>query len=422
MSIAKQSGHRLLILGSMDEFVDLVRQAKQRGIYTVVCDGYEDGPAKSVADKAYLEDIRNTSAIAEICRDENIDGIVASFSDILAECMIDIADEAGLPAYLKPDQEKYLREKTLMKRMFEELGIKTARHREVSRSSLEDDMDGLSFPVVVKPVNGYGSHGVFVASGIDEVRSRFEAAASQSSFDTLIVEEYFEGPEFNIMTWVAGGEAHVLSVADRQKALFEVGELPQVVRIVYPSSYTNEVLSEATDIATKIAKYVGLQDGPLCIQAFYDGAGGLVVCEAAGRIFGYEHELLALTSCLTVEELLLDCAYDIESARRKVAAHSPYLSGCAAGLYFHGKDGVVADTSKLDSLEKVDGVVEYHPYYHEGDRVSHGRGSKPYAARFYVKGCSREEVDEASRLIFSEASLAGESGAELLKNVAFEEL
>lgn len=414
--------HRLLILGSMDEFVDLVKQAKERGIYTIVCDGYEDGPAKHVADKSYLEDIRNTTAIAEICHEEHVDGIIASFSDILAECMIDIADAAGLPAYLKPDQEKYLRDKTLMKQMFADLGIRTARYREVALSSLEDDMEGLSFPVVVKPVNGYGSHGVFVARNLDEIRDRFEATASQSSFDTLIVEEYFEGPEFNIMTWVADGRAHVLSVADRQKALFGPGELPQVVRIVYPSAYTAEVVDEATDIANKIAGRVGLQDGPLCIQAFYDGNGGLVVCEAAGRIFGYEHELLAFTSDLTIEELLLDCVYDLPSEREKVQAHSPYLKSHAAGIYLHGKEGEVGSTTELDSLGEFEDVIEYLPYYRQGDTVTHGKGAKPYAARYYITGESREEIDAASQEIFERAQLLDPSGADLLQPVRFEDL
>ena len=67
-----EENHRLVILGSMDEFVDLVECAKKRGIYTIVCDGYEDGPAKAHADKAYLEDVRHTDAIAEICRKECI--------------------------------------------------------------------------------------------------------------------------------------------------------------------------------------------------------------------------------------------------------------------------------------------------------------------------------------------------------------
>ena len=67
-----EKNHRLVILGSMDEFVDLVECAKKRGIYTIVCDGYEDGPAKAHADKAYLEDVRHTDAIAEICRKEPV--------------------------------------------------------------------------------------------------------------------------------------------------------------------------------------------------------------------------------------------------------------------------------------------------------------------------------------------------------------
>lgn len=65
------------------------------------------------ADKAYLEDVRHTDAIAEICRKEQADGIIASFSDLLAECMIDIADAAGLPSYLKPKGEKLLRRSRL---------------------------------------------------------------------------------------------------------------------------------------------------------------------------------------------------------------------------------------------------------------------------------------------------------------------
>lgn len=414
--------HRLVILGSMDEFVDLVERAKGRGIYTIVCDGYENGPAKAHADVAYLEDVRHTDAIADICRKENADGIIASFSDLLAECMIDIADAAGLPAYLKPEQEKYLREKTLMKQMFSELDIPTPRSKEVSLDSLDEDMADLAFPCVVKPINGYGSHGVFVARSLDEVRERFAASAAQSSFETLLAEEYFEGPEFNIMTWVVDGTAHVLSVADRQKAPFEEGEVPQVVRIVYPGAYTDEVAQQASDIATKIARYVGLENGPLCVQAFYDGAGGLAVCEAAGRIFGYEHELLALTSDLAIEELLLDCVYDPQAAKDKVRSHAPQLSGCAAGLYFHGKDGIAGVMATLDDLGKLPGVVEYLPYYREGDEISHKKGAKPYVARFYVAGDNREAVDALSAAIFDGASLCDPAGKELLYAVSMKDL
>ncbi|MFR5828360.1 MAG: hypothetical protein ACLUE1_04505 [Adlercreutzia equolifaciens] len=99
-----------------------------------------------------------TDAI-EICKKEQADGIIASFSDLLAECMIDIADAAGLPSYLKPEGEKFLREKPLMKQMFQELGIASPRYKKIRLDTLEDDFAGMAFPCVIKPVNGYGSHG-----------------------------------------------------------------------------------------------------------------------------------------------------------------------------------------------------------------------------------------------------------------------
>ncbi len=62
--------HKLVILGSMDEFIALVKQAKARGIYTIVCDGYPDGPAKAFANKSYDIDIRDVDGVAAMCKSE----------------------------------------------------------------------------------------------------------------------------------------------------------------------------------------------------------------------------------------------------------------------------------------------------------------------------------------------------------------
>ena len=71
--------HRLVVIGSMQEFVELVSLAKQRGIYTIVCDGYADGPAKKIADKAYTIDVRQVDDIAKMCIEEDADGIIGDF-------------------------------------------------------------------------------------------------------------------------------------------------------------------------------------------------------------------------------------------------------------------------------------------------------------------------------------------------------
>ena len=71
--------HRLLILGSLMEFVQLIEMAKSRGIYTIVCDGYPDSPGKRHADKAYDIPSGDIDRIAKLCREEKADGIITSF-------------------------------------------------------------------------------------------------------------------------------------------------------------------------------------------------------------------------------------------------------------------------------------------------------------------------------------------------------
>ena len=77
-----------MILGSLNEFTQLVKLAKERGICTVVCDGYPDSPAKQIADFAYDIDVRETVSLSRYARQHDVDAIITSFSDLLFECMV----------------------------------------------------------------------------------------------------------------------------------------------------------------------------------------------------------------------------------------------------------------------------------------------------------------------------------------------
>ena len=114
--------HRLLILGTLGEFVQLVQKAKQKGYYTIVCDGYPNGEARAYADASYVLPVTDTDAIAELCKKEKIDGIITSFSDLLMECMVKIAAKADLPCYLKPEQLPWYRDKSVCRQTLSELG------------------------------------------------------------------------------------------------------------------------------------------------------------------------------------------------------------------------------------------------------------------------------------------------------------
>lgn len=65
--------------------------------------------------------------------------------------------------------------------------------------------------------------------------------AEYTDCQEILVEEYNDGYEFNMMTWVMDGKVNVISIADREKTEMEEGMLPLSTRNVYPSRFLTEV-------------------------------------------------------------------------------------------------------------------------------------------------------------------------------------
>ena len=226
-----------------------------------------------------------------------------------------------------------------------------------------------------------------------------------------MAEEYNDGFEFNMMTWLVDGDPQVLSIADREKSVEIPNAIPHVSRCAYPSRLIDEVYEDARVILKKVAAYVGMTSGPLSMQFFYTPEKGIQVCECAGRLFGYEHELVTLASGLSIEELLIDYVYDQQSLCEKLSKHSPFFDSCSAGLYFHGYEGEVAE---VVAPANHDGISEILKYYLPGEQIKHGVGAKPYVVRYYVTAPNRETLDTVTEQLYDEVRVLNKGGVNLL--------
>ena len=405
---------RLLILGSLKEFVQLIEMAKARDIYTIVVDGYHNSIGKQHADKSYDIPPGNIDEIVRICKEENIDSITTSFSDYLFECMVKIAAKANLKCYFTPEKLAYYRNKAMMKDMLISLGIATPKFRTLKADFSEKELQDISFPVVTKPLDKYGSRGVFVLNSVDEIRSCFQEVCETSDIKEILVEEYHNGYEFNMMTWILDGKVHVLSIADREKTAVEGRDIPISTRNVYPSRLMDQVYEEARGVLQKVADHMHQTEGILSMQFFWKPGSPVSVCEVAGRIFGYEHELVEHCSGLSVESLLLDYLYDEETLRRNILQHDPFFKNCSAVLYFHGRNVmIVDDQTAADELSTLPQVIEYWPFYRKGEPlVPHG--ANPYVIRYYLKGDNRDIIDAATQKIFDRISVLSPEKEEVL--------
>ena len=402
---------RLMIIGSLIEFVELIKLAKKRGYYTIVCDGYKDGPGKKYADKSYDVDIRNVNEIAEICKKEKIDGIIGSFSDIIFEQITQIADKANLKWYVKPKKLKYYREKDEAKKILNEMNIKTAKFVTLRKEFKDEELSAFHFPVIVKPVNGWGSKGIYVCKNIDEIRKKIDNVTFRYNEQEIFIEEYIDFHEYNMQTWLKNGKVYVLGIADRDRNEQEGDEIKVLNRVLYPAFNIKKVYNKASEILQKFADYTGQKDGALSMQFFYDDINDeIIVCEIAGRFLGYEHELIKKCGGIDIEELLLDYAFDEEALNNKLENNNPFFEKYSAGLYFHGKDKMeIANMDSVYEIENLKHVDEMLLFYNVGEKIDNN-SSKSYFARYYISADSREEIDEVTKKAFDLMNVTTKEG------------
>lgn len=411
------SEHVLLILGSMDEFVALVDDAKSRGYKTIVADGYADGPAKAHADVALDIPVDDTAALCEACAAHGVDGMITAYSDVLFENMVKLSCASGIPCYGNYAGMLWLRSKSKMKQMFEMQGIPYPKSVILVNEAEVDRLD-LQYPCVMKPCDGYGSRGVFIVEDAEQIAEHFSTTMGYCLHEKgVVVEEYCTGCEFNMISWITQGRAVVVSIADREKSHEVEGDIPHISRLVYPSRFWREVIDQARAIVQKVAVFTGIQNGPLCMQFFWSPEEGIKVCETAGRVFGYEHELVELGSGLRIEDLLLDTVYEPANLHERLASHGmESFDGTRAGLYFHGHERVIGSlTEARAAVDEFGDVIEDALwYYEEGDRISHGRGAKPYLLRLYVASNTYDELDDVTSALFERVSIEDDAGSDLV--------
>ena len=74
------------------------------------------------------------------------------------------------------------------------------------KSRLKERLKGLRYPVVSKPLDKYGSRGIYISENLDELIEASQKTAEFSDMPEILVEEYNDGYEFNMMTWVLDGQ------------------------------------------------------------------------------------------------------------------------------------------------------------------------------------------------------------------------
>ncbi len=216
-------GKRIMILGGGTMQVPAINLARGMGLSVVVADGNPDVPGRKIADFFENIDLKDHEGMIEAAlwykSEMGLDGVFTAGTDF-SETVARVAHAAGLPG-ISVEAARNASDKYRMRTVLSSADIPVPNFSLIedvsalSECSEDGVPGGLSFPLVVKPVDNMGARGI---RKIDTCRDFLEAAVTAATYSrsgNVIVEEYLEGPEYSLDALVYDDEIYICGIADR---------------------------------------------------------------------------------------------------------------------------------------------------------------------------------------------------------------
>ena len=120
----------LVLAGGLPQ-IELIKQLKERGIVTVLCDGSANALARPYADIFHQIPIFDIDAVRAVAEAEKVDFLITVCADQVLLVVAQVSEQLGLPCYIDFETARNVSDKKYMKRIFRENGIPTSRHVEL---------------------------------------------------------------------------------------------------------------------------------------------------------------------------------------------------------------------------------------------------------------------------------------------------
>ena len=368
-----QNKKAVLVFGVGPLQESIIKRAKLMGLYTVGIDLVAAATCRDAVDAFEVvggQDYEGTWAVVE---KYGIDAIVTAATDKPLVMMARIAEKYGFPFY-SVETAQWSTDKFQMKQRFVEGGVPCAKGRLVK--SVEETAD-MVYPVIVKPRDNSGSRGVKLCRTKEELAASMSEAFEVSKLDTVLVEEYIEGPEYSIEGLHYDGKAEVIQFTEK--------------KTTEPANLTDEQKQAIREIVTKIGKALRFENCPSHTELKINERG-IFVIETSPRLGGdyITSTLVPLSTGINMEGQLLHIALG-----EKVDTVSGRFEKASGVCFLNLPCGTVQSINPaIAEVASWPSVKEFSTTLKVGDEIHPITSSLNRYGQFIVQANNREEVDK----------------------------
>lgn len=414
------AGKKLLIMGANPETVPLVEYANKMGIKTLVTSNSPTDAAKEYAWRSFDVDGMDVPEIISLAKEENVDGILVGVADVLVPAYCKVCDAMGMHCYASEQIVDVFSYKDVFKATCERYGIHGIPEYYLDAEMKAADIAKIKYPVMVKPVDSCSGKGMTVCYKEDDLKQAVDKALAESKMKRFIVEKYMQCDDMGMYYTFKDGICSASCIYDR----YTTSEQPGVSRVclgaVYPSKHIKEYFERMHDNACRMFKAIGIRDGVLLLQAFYEN-GEFYVYDTGFRLQGEaSHLLIKAIHGFDQREMLINFALTgSEGDINLLEMDDPYLRGkWAATLWLLLKKGTISRIEGLEDMENDSRIVAIVQRLHEGDKVCDEwvGTEKQVMGRIYFVCESKEELQMALNEYMQKVAVIDGEGNNMLLN------
>lgn len=211
---------KLLMLGGGFLQTYVIKEAKKCGYYVLVLDRDPNAMGYAYADEHAVINIVDEEACLAYAREKQVDGVLTAATDFSVLTMSHIAEVMGLPGINYKSAIIIKNKAAVRKVLFDAKADDTGYSYEIDSLEEAEKMLGeITFPRMVKPVDGSGSRGASRVDKAEDFLKACEFAMSGSITHRAVAEPFVNGKEYGVESFVNQGEIHVLGVMQKDMTM-----------------------------------------------------------------------------------------------------------------------------------------------------------------------------------------------------------
>ena len=297
---------KIAIIGANEFQNPLILKAKQMGFQTHVFAWQCGDIGEKTADIFYPISITEKEKILDVCRKISVQAIASIGSDLAIHTVNYVSRAMGFPC--NPESvDINATNKFHMRRAFEKAELPTPGFVMMENNFSAEMLEGLTFPLIVKPVDRSGSRGITKVESLQQAKDAVKKAQSLSFCQSAIIEEFIYGEEYSCESISYKGNHHILAFTKKYTTgaphYIETGH-------VEPSDIPLEMQPSISKTVCKALDALGIQFGASHTEFRLQKDGSIRIIEIGSRMGGdcIGSDLVELSTGYDFVKMVIDVA------------------------------------------------------------------------------------------------------------------